>query len=96
VLIGLLLLGVLLMVDPGWSSSDRALSLRIRDGDELVKMMRRQARALGERMVEAAEDEELPNVSAGPRRMRRQQVDGITDAERRRLDRLIEEKTRDY
>jgi len=95
-LLGLLLLSVVLMVEPSWNSSRRTLSLRIRDGAELAMMVRRQARSLGERMVEATDEEELPSVSAGPRPLPRERGDQLTTADQMRLDRLIEEKTREH
>ena len=95
-LLGLLLLSLVLMVEPTWNSSRKTLSLRIRDGAELMMMVRRQARSLGERMVEATDEDELPSVSAGPRRMPTDPGERLTDSEQRRLDRLIEEKTRGH
>jgi hypothetical protein len=95
-LLGLLLLGVGVMVEPDWDSSRKTLSLRIRDGAELAMIVRKRARSLGERMVEATDEDELPSVSAGPRPMPREPGDRLTDADQRRLDRLIEEKTREH
>ncbi len=92
----LLLLVVAVIIDPSWNSSRRILSLRVRDGAELMMMVRRQARSLGERVVEATGEEKLPSVSAGPPRAPREPVERLTDAEQRRLDRLIEEKTRGH
>jgi hypothetical protein len=86
------LLGALL-IEPTWIAKEKTLKLRVRDGREVVQMGRRQTLRLGEWIVRETGGAEETDVGAGPRR--RDAAERITPEEQNRLDRLIDEKTRD-
>ncbi len=66
-------------IEPRWAGESLTLSLRVRGGGEAADTARR--------WIRAAREGELPPVaSAG---------DDLTEADRRRLDRLLEEKLRE-
>jgi len=97
-----------LAVDPHWSESTRTLTLRVRSANELLEVVGAQARALGQRVLDARNDRDpesgrtaratgeaaTADVAAGPIRRDEAPIERITNEERSRLDRLIEEKTR--
>ncbi len=80
-----------LAIDPDWDRAQRTLQLRIRATDEIARF----ARQIGTDIVARAassylRDDTAPAVAAGPR-----DPEQITEADRQRLDRLIEEKLRE-
>ena len=78
-------------LEPHWDGSARALTLRLRDSQDVARLGRDLAAALFDRAVSALDEGEVtPPVAAGPLPSERH-----TAAERERLDRLIEEKTRE-
>ncbi len=82
-------------VEPRWSSKDRTLNLRLREGAEIVAFVREQARLLGERVVQAAgEKGKTPPVGAPPAKPA-SASDQLTTEDRNALDRLIERKLRE-
>jgi hypothetical protein len=83
-----------LLIEPTWIAKEKTLKLRVRDGREVVQMGRRQTLRLGEWIVRETGGAERTDVGAGPRR-RDAAAERIRPEERKRLDRLIDEKTRD-
>ena len=81
-------------IAPSWNSGERTLSLRVRGPDEIRAALRRSARLLGERMVRAGDDEKAPPVAAGPTRDAPPK-ERLTQEDRARLDKLVEDKLRD-
>jgi hypothetical protein len=77
-----------LWVDASWKPQTRTLELRVRRGQEVVKV----AQALARRAWSAARDRDLPSVSSGERE---KNGDELTEEDRRLLQRLIEEKLRE-
>jgi hypothetical protein len=86
------------MIEPSWVSESRTLSLRVRTPSELVRGVQRAARSLGDKAAErvAGAITEPPPVSAAPPERAAEIVsEKHTAEERARLDRLVEEKTRE-
>ncbi len=98
------------MIDPSWNSRARELTLRVRSVRECVEVVRALGdRFSGERMVrrnapggpgstareQAQARQTPPAVAAGPVRLDEGPQESLTLDERERLDRLIEEKTRE-
>jgi hypothetical protein len=86
------------MIEPSWASESRTLSLRVRTPAELVRDVQRAARSLGDKAAErvAGAITEPPPVSAAPPERAAEQIsEKHTAEERARLDRLVEEKTRE-
>ena len=84
------------MIEPRWTSETRTLTLRVRTPDELVRGVQGAARSLGDKAAErvAGAIAEPPAVSAAPPE-RAAQPEQHSAEERARLDRLVEEKTRE-
>jgi hypothetical protein len=85
-----LVVGVL-AIDPGWDRAQRTLHLRVRATDEIARF----GRQIGTDFVARAtstlrRDGTAPAVASGPR-----DSEQLTEADRQRLDRLIEEKLRE-
>jgi hypothetical protein len=100
-LVILCLLTAALWVDASWNSDQRSLLLRLREGSEIVEVLRDRSRALGSRVVDRVRGR-LPAVGASreKRKEAREQgsrVDGegITPEDQERLDRVIAETTRE-
>ncbi|MBM4334762.1 MAG: hypothetical protein FJ108_02455 [Deltaproteobacteria bacterium] len=90
----LVLLGAaFLLVETRWEANTRTLSLRVRTAAELVKGVQATARTLGGKAAErvAGVGSEPPPVSTAPPERAAEQ---FSAAERAKLDRLVEEKTR--
>ncbi len=93
ILLILIVLGAVVWVKPRWNEDERTLTLRLREGDEIVGFVRERARDLGARVVQAASDEsESPSVAAGPSDAA---PDKLTRDDREALNRLIDEKIRE-
>ena len=95
-LLVLLVLGILvaLWVEPGWNANERKLTLRLRDAGELQELARGRARDLADRAAEGVVSRwrgDPPSVSSAPPEA---SAEHLTGDERRRLDRLVREKTR--
>ena len=91
----LIVLGVVAVVwvEPRWQPDERALTLRLRDGDEITDLLRERARDLGQRATRAASGEpSLPPVGAG---LPAGSADRLTRDDREALNRLIEQKIRE-
>lgn len=79
VLAALTIVFLLVFVDPHWARESLTLSLRLRTGGEAMDA--------AQRWVRAAREGELPPVASPS--------DVLTEEDRRRLDRLLEEKLRE-
>ena len=81
------------LIEPRWAPETRTLTLRVRTPAELVKGVQGAARALGDKAAErvAGAIADPPPVSAAPPESSAEQH---SDEERKRLDQLVEEKTR--
>lgn len=82
-----------LLVETRWEADTRTLSLRVRTAAELVKSVQATARTLGGKAAErvVGVGSEPPPVSTAPPERAAEQ---FSAAERAKLDRLVEEKTR--
>ena len=94
----LLLLGTaFVLIEPRWSPDSRTLTLRVRSAAELAAVVQSTARSLGdkaaERVVSGASSP--PPVASAPPESAAHVGESHSDAERARLDRLVEEKTRE-
>ncbi len=91
----LVLLGAaFLLVEPNWEPKTLTLTLRVRTPVELVKSVQATARAMGDKAAErvAGVASDPPPVSTAPPE---RAVEQFSADERARLDRLVEEKTRE-
>jgi hypothetical protein len=81
------------LIEPHWAPDTRTLTLRVRAPAEFSLVISRAARALGDKAAErvAGAIAEPPPVSAAPPERATEQH---SEAERAKLDRLVEEKTR--
>lgn len=88
-------------LEPAWDDGTRTFSVRVRDAREVGEWISSVARPLNERYSELVRpDDATPPVAAGPpprssRPTREAAGEHLTRQERRELDRLIEEKTRE-
>jgi hypothetical protein len=98
-LIALALLAAALFVEPRWSASDRTLMLRLRRTSEVGDYARARSRDFGGWVVRAARDaRELAPVGAAPPSAGGagpETDERLTSDEQQRLDRLVEQKTRE-
>ncbi|MFQ5515673.1 MAG: hypothetical protein ACE5FG_14765 [Myxococcota bacterium] len=105
-LLALFVLAAVVAVEARWNGDSRALQLRLRDEKEIAGLLRDRALDLGERALRAARDVALREREAGESEgepstpavgapARSAAGDQLTDEDRRELDRLIEEKTRE-
>lgn len=94
----LLLATAFVLIEPRWAPESRTLTLRVRSAAELVGVVQHAARDLGdkaaERVVNGASSPP-PVASAPPESAATRTAESHSDAERARLDRLVEEKTRE-
>ena len=91
----LMVMAVLLAVwiAPTWNKGERTLVLRVREPEEIRTALGRAARSLGERMLSSAvEDRKPPPVATGPRRVPQER---LTEEDRARLDKLVEDRLRE-
>ncbi len=91
----LILIGIaaVVWVEPRWQPDERVLTLRLREGGEIVGLLRERARNLGQRAVRAVSEETSPPaVGAG---VPTGSADTLTRDDREALNRLIEEKIRE-
>jgi len=86
------------VIDARWAPDSRTLTLRVRTAKELMGVAQGTARELGDRaMQKAVGDETTPSVAAPPPARRDEESDAETlpASDRQRLDRLVQEKTRE-
>jgi hypothetical protein len=87
------------MIDARWAPDSRTLTLRVRTAKELMGVAQGTARQLGDRaMQKVVGDEKTPSVAAAPPPARREEesdAETLPASDRERLDRLVQEKTRE-
>ena len=86
------------MIDARWAPDSRTLTLRVRTAKELMGVAQGTARELGDRaMRKVVGDEPTPSVGAAPpsRREAESAAETLPASDRERLDRLVQEKTRE-
>jgi hypothetical protein len=91
------------VIEPSWSSSKRALTLRVRSASECVEVVRALGgRVSDDRIADKRQKKERKRakrgpapVAAGPVALDERPQERLTDADRESLDQLIEEKTRE-
>ncbi len=91
----LILIGIaaVVWVEPRWQPDERVLTLRLREGGEIVGPLRERARDLGQRAARAVSEETSPPaVGAG---VPMGSADALTRGDREALNRLIEKKIRE-
>ncbi|HTO69579.1 MAG TPA: hypothetical protein VMR31_06925 [Myxococcota bacterium] len=93
-LLVLLAAAAFVLVEARWSPDTLTLSLRVRTAKELVAATQGRARELGERAVEKLKNETPPVASAPPERTE-PDPESLRDSDRARLNRLVEEKSRE-
>lgn len=94
----LLVATAVVMIEPRWSSESRTLTLRVRNAAELAGVLQSAARSLGDKAVERVVGEAKsppPVASAPPESAATHTGENHSDEERARLDRLVQEKTRE-
>lgn len=100
-----------IVVEPSWNGGTRSLTLRIRSAGECVEVVRALGdRVAGDRVADEDREKkrkradrdragtvraEPPPVAAGPVSLDEKPQEELTERERAKLDRLIEEKTRE-
>ncbi len=103
VLLAILVAAAVVSVDVSWDEQARAITLRLRDGEEVTTLLRRRAGGLGERAIQAVRGTGDVEGAAADAATRQPPVgaggeasgDGLTRKDREALDRLIEEKLRE-
>ncbi len=73
----------------------RAVLLRVRTPEEVVDSVRARSRLLGVRLVERVRSSEIKLPAVGAPGRRPSTPENVTEEERERLDRLVEQVTRD-
>ncbi len=86
------------MVDARWAPDSRTLTLRVRTARELMGVAQGTARELGDAAVERIVRENTPAVAAPPPARGGEPEaapERLAPSDRERLDRLVQEKTRE-
>lgn len=93
----LLAAAAFLLIEAHWSRDSMTLTLRVRTARELLATAQGTARSLGERAVErAVSATETPAVaSPPPGRPSEPSAETLRDSDRARLNKLVEEKSRE-
>lgn len=99
-LLFLIALGVaaFVLVDARWAPDSRTLTLRVRTAKELLGVAQGTARELGDRAVETMVEDVTPSVAAPPPAPADEPAlapENLKSSDRERLDRLVQEKTRE-
>ncbi len=77
--------------EPGWDGKQRTFSLRLRNPLEIAEFLSRIGTEVVARAASAVErDDAVPAVASGPL-----DPEQITESDRKKLDRLLEEKLRE-
>jgi len=93
-LLVLLAAAAFVLIEARWSPDSLTLTLRVRTAKVLVATAQGTARKLGARAVEGVVGNEPPAVSAPPP-ARESESESLRAADRARLNRLVEEKSRE-
>jgi len=84
------------MIDARWAPDTRTLTLRVRTAKELMGVAQGTARELGDRAMQKVVEGDTPAVaSAPPSRREVPASESLPASDRQRLDRLVQEKTRE-
>jgi hypothetical protein len=83
------------LIEARWTPESLTLTLRVRTGKELLAATQGRARELGERAMQRLESKDTPPVAAGPPARPDPEPESLRDADRARLNRLVEEKSRE-
>jgi hypothetical protein len=95
-LLVLLVAAAFVMIEARWSPESLTLTLRVRTGKELIAATQGRARQLGERAMERVVRDETPAVAAPPpERAAPSDTESLRESDRARLNRLVEEKSRE-
>ena len=91
----LLAAAAFLLIEARWSRESLTLTLRVRTAKELVATAQGTARQLGARAMERVVGDQNPAVSAPPPAAAEPDRESLREADRVRLNRLVEEKGRE-
>jgi hypothetical protein len=92
----LLAVAAFVLIEARWSPESLTLTLRVRTAKELVAATQGRARQLGERAMERVVGQETPPVAAAPpARPPEAAAESLRESDRARLNRLVEEKSRE-
>lgn len=95
-LLVLLAAAAFVMIEARWAPNSLTLTLRVRTARELVAATQGTARQLGERAMERVVGKGTPDVAAPPpTRADTPDPESLREADRARLNRLVEEKSRE-
>jgi len=94
-LLVLLATAAFLLIEARWSPESLTLTLRVRTAKELVATAQGTARQLGARAMERVVGDKTPAVSAPPPAAAEPDTESLREADRVRLNRLVEEKSRE-
>ena len=83
------------MIDARWAPDTRTLTLRVRTAKELMGVAQGTARELGDRAMQRVVEDGTPAVGSAPPR-REEPAESLPASDRQRLDRLVQEKTREH
>jgi hypothetical protein len=93
----LLAVAAFVLIEARWSPESLTLTLRVRTAKELVAATQGTARQLGERAMRRVVGEETPPVASAPpaRPPEPAAAESLRESDRARLNRLVEEKSRE-
>jgi hypothetical protein len=92
----LLAAATFVLIEARWSRESLTLTLRVRTAKELVARAQGTARQLGARAMERVVGDETPAVSAPPpAQPPASDSESLREGDRARLNRLVEEKSRE-
>ena len=94
-LLVLLAAAAFVLIEARWSRETLTLTLRVRTAKELVAATQGHARELGERAMERVVGQATPPVGAGPPQSAAPSPESLPESDRARLNRLVEEKSRE-
>jgi hypothetical protein len=94
-LLVLLAAAAFVLIEARWSRESLTLTLRVRTAKELVATAQGTARQLGARAMERVVGDATPAVSAGPPAAPAADAESLREADRARLNHLVEEKSRE-
>jgi len=95
-LLVLLAVAAFVLIEARWSPESLTLTLRVRTAKELVAATQGSARQLGERAMRRVVGDETPPVAAAPpARPPEPAAESLRESDRARLNRLVEEKSRE-